>query len=478
MIIPKPKYYAENGITEVKAQLCSHSELAFCEKAFKRVFKKLYNVSVSPGEGGFLLKYDPSLSEKEYKIIGRTVYASSVEGGSYGLATLFQLLRKEEDRFYLVDAEILDRPDKDFRTFFSDLARKWHDYSVLLGYVDICYLNKIKYLQLKLTDNQSWTLPVKCFPNAATKGRSYTFAEIDYLVEYAHEANVEVIPNVNLLGHTAELIKNCPEAFGNNFDPSVYSADGLLNGAESFADSAYPHNLTCIGKPGIFSHIRSMYTEIAATFRYSPYIYIGCDEAQHSKWKHCPDCRAYMKRNRISSTKHLNAHYISKIIDICLSTGKTPIVAESFAPEYSDLMSKEIVVASWENFYNTTPSLLEAGFQIINMSWKPNYIVPLNQDPNVDVSWSVSGNGFHVYKWQHWWEKSRAYPHGIEIQPTDSVIGGVLGQFECSYEEEHDRVVLNLPMLVDRTWNALDYYSHEEILLYSKNLTQMEEMLY
>ena len=96
----------------------------------------------------------------------------------------------------------------------------------------------------------------------------------------------------------------------------------------------------------------------------------------------------------------------------------------------------------------------------------------------MEVTWSVSGNGIHVYKWQHWWEKSQAYPLGIEIQPTDSVIGGVLGQFECSYEEEHDRVVLNLPMLVDRTWNALDYYSHEEILLYSKNLTQMEEMLY
>lgn len=98
MIIPKPKQFAERGELKVACTILADAELSFGLKAFGRIFKKIYGVTL------------------------------------------------------------------------ADLARKWHGFDVLLGYVDLCYLNKIKYLQLHFVDDRGWTMPLRTFPAAATKG--------------------------------------------------------------------------------------------------------------------------------------------------------------------------------------------------------------------------------------------------------------------------------------------------------------------
>ena len=55
-----------------------------------------------------------------------------------------------------------------------DLARKWHGFSTLLEYVDLCYICKIRFLHLHFIDTQSYTLPSDVLPKAPTEGRSYT----------------------------------------------------------------------------------------------------------------------------------------------------------------------------------------------------------------------------------------------------------------------------------------------------------------
>ena len=77
MIIPKPKKYAEKGKITIAPHISSAPELRFCEKAFKRMFKKLYSVNLSEGEDGFLIKLDASLAEEEYRISGREIFAAT-----------------------------------------------------------------------------------------------------------------------------------------------------------------------------------------------------------------------------------------------------------------------------------------------------------------------------------------------------------------------------------------------------------------
>ena len=242
-IVPKPKSLSENGIIKVLPQFSADEKLSFCKKAFCRMVKKLYDVHLEDGQEGFLLCYKEGLPENAYETDGKTVYASSTEGAGYGLATLLQLIEDfdHEDGFSLRNCSIKDYPDKDFRAFCSDLARRFHPFQMLIEYVDLCYINKLKYLQLHFTDDESWTLPFESFPKVATEGRCYTKSEIEYLVEYANEAGVVLIPEFEGIGHSSELIKKYPELFGNDF----------------IEEPSYVDNAMCIGQEGIFENIKA-----------------------------------------------------------------------------------------------------------------------------------------------------------------------------------------------------------------------------
>ena len=453
MIIPQPKKYEENGILNIMPAISLDEELASARKAFDRVCYKVFGLHFKHGEDGIYVKFNAALNDEEYEIDGNTVYAKTLQGASYGLATLIQLLERNSDGYILKNTKIKDAPDNDFRCFMIDLGRQFHEFETLLTYVDLCYVNKVKYFQIHFTDNLLWTLPLDCFPNVATKGKSYTKAEISYLVEYAKEAEVELIPEYEGIGHSEFLNSVYPERFGNEYDVEKESDGLVLNAEHTFKD-----NIMCIGRPNIFEDIKAMLSEIAEMFKYSKYIHIGCDEAKHEDWLCCKHCRAYMEKNGFKSTLAMYSHFTKKIIDICFDLGKTPIVWEGFPKEGSEDISRDTIVVSWENFYQTTNELLDGGFKIINAAWKPLYIVPstVSFSDGESFDWTIAGYDWNLYKWDNWAKFSKAYG-GMEIEPDENVVGGMLCTWSCTYEEEIKRVVKDLPALADRTWNTKDY---------------------
>lgn len=474
MIIPKPCTYRENGEIKILPEICVDEKLTFCKKAFLRMVKKLYGLSMTDGNSGIEVKFDTSLSGEEYRIDGKTAFAGTPEGAKNALSSILQLLRTEDEELFIKDTKILDKPDKDFRGFMVDLARQFHDFSVLISYVDLCYLTKLKYLQLHFTDNQGITYPFKSFPEAATQGKCYTDAELDYLVEYAHEASVELIPEYEGIGHSEELIKKCPEAFGNRFDEAVTKEAALSSFADN--DGKIKDDIMCVGKKDIFNNINVMLSELAERFKYSKYIHIGCDEAKHEKWKACPDCREFMAKTGISDTKKMYSMFVGRIAQAVLNLGKTPIVWEGFPKDGNKFIPRETVVVSWENYYQTADELLDGGFNIINASWKPMYMLP---PKHTNLNWTVVGEDYNIYYWQHFIEFSKSY-NGLHTEDKykDRILGGMMCQWECSYEEEREKIIENLPMAADRTWNESDFYSSDEIKSGIACIMELEGRIY
>ena len=431
--------------------------LFFAYKAFKRMAVKLYGVVFREGNGGIHVCVDESLGENEFRIAGDTVFASSVEGAGYGLATMLQLIEYHNGVLTLTNVKMQQKPDRDFRGLSVDLARKWHDFSYLLSYVDLCYLNKYRYLQLHLTDDEGWTMPFDCLPNAAIPGACYTKAEIAYLVEYAHEAGIILIPEFEGIGHASTLVRRCAAEFANAYDDEY---------------ATKPDQIMCIGKEGVFETIEKMLSELAAIFHYSPYLHIGCDEAGYSRWDHCKLCRKYMADHNIPDSKTLYSHFVKKITDICFSVGKTPIVWEGFPAEGTEDISRDTIVVVWESYYQLAPQLLDAGFRVINASWKPLYITPRES-----CKWNAAEDGWHIAKWDNWNPKSPAHG-GMEVPLSDRVMGGMLCQWECTPQVEREQLLLNLPIVADRTWNTTDYYSAEELRQNCAKLYALQEKLF
>ena len=90
--------------------------------------------------------------------------------------------------------------------------------------------------------------------------------------------------------------------------------------------------------------------------------------------------------------------------------------------------------------------------------------------------WSVISKNWRVHQVQHHWNASKAYG-GLELAPKEKVLGGMLCQWECKLEEERDRVILNLPQVSDRTWNAEDFYSGEEFESAKEKIIALSEKL-
>ena len=420
--------------------------------AFATMLEKGYGVTPAIGtKGGFECHYDAALEENEYRLDSTgaiCIYASAVEGLTYGLATALQAVRPTEGGFAVEGLLIEDRPDKDYRALMVDLGRQWHPFYQLLQYVDICFYYKLKYLHLHFVDGELYTLPSEKFPRLSSEGKHYTREQIAELNAYAEARGVVLVPEFECPGHAPILNRQYPEVFSDKSEEEggvFYTETGAIVDNKS---------LLCASSPSAVEGVKTLLAELAEMFPRSPYIHIGGDEANIKLWGQCTSCRAYMEENGIADVHELYSDYVARICAYVLSLGRTPIVWEGFPRKGSERVPKETVVVGWECYYQRPDHLLEDGFRVINAAWKPLYIVPgmafsgaVGWAPREILDWNV-------YRWQHWWEKSEACASPIEVEPTDRVIGATLCAWEMTHEQDIGEIMNRAPALADRTWTA------------------------
>ena len=445
MIIPQIKNHTEkDGTISVPESFSVCQQLSADSEIFYEYIKKYKpHAQFSKTEGKVI--YSETLEKEEYKITvsdSVTIYASGIVSLNHAFASLVQLI---DGNGMLKKCEISDKPDFPYRSFMVDVGRQTHPTKYIFDYLDMCWLYKLSYIQLHLSDNPGIAAPIKSFPNLATEGRVYTTDELNQINLYAKARGISIVPELEVPGHSEQFMKKYPDIFGNlNIVPACDET---------------------------FEALYKIFDDLIELFPYSEYIHIGGDEASIGEWKNCERTQEYMKAHNISSIDEMYAEFVKKMTDYLLSKGITPIVWEGFGKEYNDRIDKRVIVVSWENYYQTTKDLAKAGFTMINCSWQPLYIVtPIKYWEPEDIL-----EKWNIYNWQHWWDKSAAYGEdGITIKENDAkLLGGQLcawGDALASYQdyekgckEEFDLVKYRLPALAEKTWNkdskmkAIDY---------------------
>ena len=375
-------------------------------------------------------------------------------------------MAKEGDGICLPDGHVFDYPECPWRGVMLDLARNWHDISVVYEYVDMCRFYKVKYFHIHFCDDQSYTLPSKKFPKLSTKGRSYTHSQIEGLKEYAKRRGVEIIPELDVPGHATPITSNYPQFFGD-------------------------HKIICQSELSM-QKVEELFTELCETFPDSNYIHLGGDEVDILRWTACQECMdAYRKKGVDVDTMEkrelaelMYASFLKDVCNIIIKCGKTPILWEGFAKEMNYVIPKEAVVMSWENLYQTTPSLLEAGFRLVNCSWVPMYILA------PDKYWSPR----ELYEWNvHYWKpchpRSPYFGSDITVEPTEQIEGGQLlawgdhiiwsypENIEEGIREEQRLVEERVPCLAENTWNRTRRNTQEQFFSAYTELIKMERKL-
>ena len=414
--------------------------------------RRTHGITLTQGEGGITFTVDTTLPAEGYTLTvtesGAAVRASDILGAQNAAVTLIQLMEKAEEGLTLPVGVIEDAPKCTWRTVMIDLARDWHELHVLYEYVDMCRFYKVKYLHFHFTDDQSYTLPSKAFPKLPTEGRHYTEAEIKGLIAYAKSRGVQLIPEIDVPGHTTSFAA----AYG-----QIFGTDGII----------------CLSEESM-AGMTTLFRELCELFSDSEYIHLGGDEAAIAKWIGCDKCLNAFKNRGVDVdaylateegkrelTELMYATFIKDICEVILDCGKTPVVWEGFHKSMNHLIPRQSVIVSWENFYQTAPELLEAGFRVVNGAWKPMYVVtPV-------VYWSPEEvYNWNVYTWGAVHPGSPYNRNPLHIDPTMQVEGGQLlawgDQIVVKYpvvaegvREEQRLIEERTPCLSENVWNRV-----------------------
>ena len=349
-------------------------------------------------DNGFVVIYDPSLADGACRIDVDKVCrigAKDAEGLTRAFSVIAQIGERTCDcKIELPRCRIDDEPPCSFRALSLDVARRWHPVDYLYRYVDLLALCGMNRFVIHFTDDESYTLPCRAFPELPTDGRHYTEKELSALDEYAASRGVMLIPEIDMPGHSAQFQTKYPDIFGKC---------GIMEATEE-----------------VFGALGKIYREAAELFPNSEYIHIGGDEAVLGRWQDSERTAEYMKKNGISDIVKLYGHYVGRVAKDIISIGNTPIIWEGFGKEANGEVPREAFIASFENHYQTARELVDAGFTVINASWRPFYCVAPWQ------KWSAREIlDADRFTFDHWWDKSAAFDRGVTVPDTAPVVGAM-----------------------------------------------------
>lgn len=260
-----------------------------------------------------------------------TIRAAGEAGAFYALQTLLQMTEEGRNR-RLVCCTVGDRPRFAYRGLHFDVSRHFRSKEFLMKQMDAMALLKLNKMHLHLTNGTGWRLEIDRYPRltefaawrpnrswmdwceAGTRycekdapgayGGYYTKEDIRQLLAYAEERHIQVIPEIEMPGHSEEVLTAYPEL--------------------SCTGEPYRHSDFCVGKEATFTFLENVLTEVIDLFP-SEYIHIGGDEAGKGSWKTCPDCQRRMKEEGLKDVDELQSYLIHRIEAFINSKGRKMI---------------------------------------------------------------------------------------------------------------------------------------------------------
>jgi hexosaminidase len=228
---------------------------------------------------------DPTIGDQGYILeISHTqvlIRANGGEGLFDGAETLRQLLPARIQTAHspgpwaVEGGQITDYPLYPWRGASLDVARHFFPVSDVERYLDETALYKIDMLHFHLSDDQGWRIAISAYPTLTGVGGStqvgggtggyYTQAQYQQIVAYAASRYINVVPEIDMPGHTNAALASVPQLDCSGQVPPVYT--GVDSGISTL----------CVEKAATSQFVSTVIAELAAETP-GPYIDIGGDE--------------------------------------------------------------------------------------------------------------------------------------------------------------------------------------------------------
>lgn len=339
----------------------NNAELQFVASTLQKTLESRMNEKVpfsSSDKASIKLLLNSDVKGKEHYKIRITSKEISITGSTpaavyYGVMTLDQLCLGDAfltSQKQLSPVEIEDEPRFSFRALMLDPARNFLPVEDVKFYIDQMVRYKYNVLQLHLTDDQGWRIEIKKHPKLASE-KHYTQEELADIVRYAAERYIEVIPELDIPGHTVAALAVYPELGCTHTDtlPKIVGKTVDL--------------MLCANQEQVYSIYKDILAEVASIFP-SPSIHLGGDEAVIEKnWTKCERCAEMMKKLGYTKASQLMIPFFERMLGFVRENGKQAILwceldeVRMPAKEYLFPYPKDVTLVTWRN--GLTPLCLD-----------------------------------------------------------------------------------------------------------------------
>lgn len=275
---------------------------------------------------------------------GILVQAVSPEGIYRATRTLLKSVGTEKtSSVEFPSAEVSDWPRFGYRGLMLDVSRHFSDVEMVKRTIDMLALHQLNIFHWHLTDDQGWRIEIKSHPeltevgawrddtvvgrylggtdyptDGKRHGGFYTQEQIREIVAYAKERYIEIIPEIDLPGHTSAVLAAYPQLGCEDKEYKVANRWGVIR------------DVLCAGNPASLDLFKDIMDEVCELFP-GKYIHLGGDECVKDRWKACPKCQKKIRElglkdgSRYSKEDYLQSWFMGEVASYVQSKGKRVI---------------------------------------------------------------------------------------------------------------------------------------------------------
>ena len=302
--------------------------------------EKLHNWEVTKyskkADAHIVVYIDDSMSDEEYKLsVGSKridVTAATAAGFFYAFQTLKQLMPrnvmagvpdKNIKEWSVPCVRVADKPRFSWRGFMLDEGRHFYGKEEIKKIIDVMAAYKMNRFHWHLTEDQGWRIEIKKYPKLTEVGAwrdskvlawgdvkpdgiryggYYTHKDIKEIVEYAKKRFVEIVPEVDIPGHSQAAVASYPEFLA--CDPENKHEVWLWQGVSG--------DVINVANPQAVQFAKDVVDELTELFPFG-YIHLGGDECPTGKWERNAQCQAQLKEIGSENFRDLQINFYKQI---------------------------------------------------------------------------------------------------------------------------------------------------------------------
>ena len=280
---------------------------------------------------------NPKLKAEAYHLSVKTegirIEASDAAGLYYALLSLEQLSCvellagvkvKNWDRSFPC-VEIEDTPRFGWRGFMLDEGRHFYGKDEVKKIIDAMARYKMNRFHWHLTEDQGWRIEIKKYPKLTDVGAwresrvlaygevkpdgkryggFYTQEDIKEVVAYAKERFIEIIPEIDIPGHSQAAVASYPEFLA--CDPEKKHEVWLWQGIST--------DVINVANPKAVEFAKDVIDELTELFPFG-YIHLGGDECPVNKWQKNKECQDLLQKIGSENYRDLQIHFYKQLKD-------------------------------------------------------------------------------------------------------------------------------------------------------------------